>query len=367
MSSYLTGLRWSDWRRLLHEHTPAVDRGYRLRAARISVGTALTSLLARCEPEVQWSDELERLWTQPLIILGLPRSGTTFLHQLLACNPRLASPTRLDCFHPWTCLTLHRWGVAALLGRLPRRARGMDQVQIGWSSPEEDEFALAALTAAGPWIAHAFRRSHAERGQPPTVDYSEDETQAWQNALRLFTRKLIWLTRRPLVLKSPLHTGRIPGLRALFPAARFITIFRDPREQLRSVIDVPQGVRNWGVVQDPSPLESGRPEKMANVQNILLRRYFDTRGLIPPSRLRELTYEDLVADPLAILQSLHEGLALPGWNEAHCRLAAGGWWQGYRRNQTRPLTPSERELALTAYQPLFAAGHYPEALQELKS
>ena len=88
MASYLTGLRWSDWRRLLREHAPAVDRGYRLRAAGVSVGTVLTSLLARWEPEVEWSDELEELWRQPVIILGLPRSGTTFLHQLLACNPR---------------------------------------------------------------------------------------------------------------------------------------------------------------------------------------------------------------------------------------------------------------------------------------
>jgi len=182
MASYLTGLRWSDWRQLLREHAPAVDRGYRLRAAGVSVGTAITSLLARCEPEVGWSDELEQLWQQPVIILGLPRSGTTFLHQLLGFNPRLAYPTRLDCFNPWTCLTLHRWGVARLLGAIPRRARGMDRVQVGWLSPEEDDFALAALTASGPWMSLTFRRSCFDRGQPIQFDYTDAEVPAWQDA-----------------------------------------------------------------------------------------------------------------------------------------------------------------------------------------
>lgn len=367
MASYLTGLRWSDWRRLLREHAPAVDRGYRLRAAGVSVGTVLTSLLARWEPEVEWSDELEELWRQPVIILGLPRSGTTFLHQLLACNPRLAYPTRLDCFHPWICQTLHRLGVAGLLGRLPRRDRGMDRVQIGWNSPEEDEFALAVLTASGPWMARTFQRSYAERGQSLTVDFPESETPVWQDALRMFTRKLVARTGRPLVLKSPLHTGRIPALRDLYPQARFVTIFRDPREQLRSLVDVRREVQDWGTVQISSPRSVSRLEKMADAQSVLLRRYFETRGQIPAGGLQELTYEELVSDPLGTLQSLHADLGLPGWPETASRLEASRWWQGYERNTSRPLAPAERELACTAYMPLFEAGYYPKALQELRS
>ena len=96
MALFATGLRWSDWRRLLRENAPVVDKGYRVQAGLISLGTVLTSLVARCEPEVSWSDALEQFWRQPVIILGLPRSGTTFLHQLLAGNPRFSHPTRLD-------------------------------------------------------------------------------------------------------------------------------------------------------------------------------------------------------------------------------------------------------------------------------
>lgn len=368
MAAYLTGLRCGDWWRLLHEHAPAVDHGYRLRAGWVSVGTVVTSLVARCEPEVRWSDEQERLWREPLIILGLPRSGTTWLHQSLALNPFFAYPTRLDCFNPWICLTLHRWGAAGLLGKIPWRPRGMDQVQVGWSSPEEDEFALAALTASGPWIARTFRRSCAERGRSLMVDYAEGEAPLWQNALRLFTRKLISLTRRRLVLKSPLHTGRIRALLELFPAARFVTIFRDPREQLRSAIDVPEDALNWGTVQVSPSVEvvGERWSRIADSQHALLTRYFDQRGLIPPGRLWELTFEQLAADPLGTLERLHERLGLQGWNETRARLAASRCVP-YEGNRSRPLTRCERELALTAYNPLFTAGYYPEVRQALRS
>ena len=226
---------------------------------------------------------------------------------------------------------------------------------------------MAVLTASGPWMARTFQRSYAERGQSLTVDFPESETPVWQDALRMFTRKLVARTGRPLVLKSPLHTGRIPALRDLYPQARFVTIFRDPREQLRSLVDVRREVQDWGTVQISSPRSVSRLEKMADAMSVLLRRYFETRGQIPAGGLQELTYEELVSDPLGTLQSLHADLGLPGWPETASRLEASRWWQGYERNTSRPLAPAERELACTAYMPLFEAGYYPKALQELRS
>lgn len=368
MACFATGLRWSDWRRLLREHAPAVDKGYRLQAGLISLGAAGTSLLARFEPEFPWSDDLETAWQQPVFILGLPRSGTTFLHQLLAGNPRFSHPTRIDCFNPWICLTLHRWGIVRLLSWWPTRARGMDRVQINWLSPEEDDFALALLTATGPWISRLFRRSYTERGQTLTFDYAEGETKLWQNALREFTRKLVWRTGRPLVLKSPLHTGRVPRLLELFPRARFITIFRDPRAQLRSAIDIPKSTKEWGALQNaPDVAQAGTvPQRQASIQHILLQRYFDARDQIPNGQLVELTYEELVGDPLRTLRDLHQSLELPGGDQLQDRLAQNPWWREYQCNPPRPLTPVETQLAINTYARLFDAGYYPEVLRELQ-
>lgn len=200
------------------------------------------------------------------------------------------------------------------------------------------------------------------------VDYAHGEASLWQDALRLFTRKLTSLTRRRLVLKSPLHTGRIHALLGLFPDARFVTIFRDPREQLRSAIDIPEEVVDWGAVQVAPSVEltGERSGRIAASQRELLQRYFDERGLIPPGRLVELTYEQLVADPLGTLAGLHDHLGLEGWGETRERLAPSICRQ-YERNRTRPPTQGERKLALTTYHPLFAAGYYPHVLEDLRA
>ena len=79
-----------------------------------------------------------------------------------------------------------------------------------------------------------------------------------------------------------------------------------------------------------------------------------------------MTYEELVRDPLSTLQSLHDALVLPGWSETEARLADSRWWQGYERNKSRPLSRDEQELVVGAYQPLFAAGYYPEVQEELR-
>ncbi len=365
MATFLTGFKWVDWRRLLEQNAPATGPRYRLRAAKVAVASLLNSGLAALEPAACLTPDLEELWQAPVFLLGLPRSGTTFLQQLLARNPQLVTPSRVDCFNPWTFVTLHRLGVARLLALLPHEGRGLDQVQIGWSSPEEDEFALTILAAEGPWLAAVFpsRDDHHRRCYPGAPGWNG--AGRWRQALHLFTRKLVGLHGRRLLLKSPLHTGRLPDLLHVFPRARFVTILRDPREQFRSAIDVPRSAREWVALEEAAP---GRTPAILDteraLQRLLTERYFATRSLIPAGHLHEMTYEDLVADPIQTLRRLHEQLALPGWDATEPRLRAEPSWQSYRRNPARALTPDERRMIPSTYQALFSAGFYPDTLAE---
>ena len=79
------------------------------------------------------------LRTDPLFILGLWRSGTTYLHELLGACPGIQSPATWQCLSPAT-IRLHSPPVA---GRAVQRP--MDAKRIDALSPQEDEFALLAL------------------------------------------------------------------------------------------------------------------------------------------------------------------------------------------------------------------------------
>ncbi len=66
----------------------------------------------------------------------------------------------------------------------------------------------------------------------------------WQQSFLWFLRKVTYAQlpadRQPkqLLVKSPVHTARIPLLLQLFPAAKFIFIHRDPIE-VRGALDAP--------------------------------------------------------------------------------------------------------------------------------
>jgi hypothetical protein len=356
MASFLTGLRLADWRRLLRENAPAVDWLFVPKAGAITLATVATSLLARLEPVPRLTPRQQDAWERPVFVLGLPRSGTTLLQGLLALNPEVAYASRLDCFNPHTFLALRRLGAAWLVGRLPRRTRGIDNVQIGWLTPDEDEFALTILTVDGPWLGGAFPRSARQYKQHCPANPDWEGGAAWQSALATFTRKLVGLHDRPLVLKSPLHTMRIPDILAVFPKARFVTIVRDPRDQMRSVNSIARRARVWPSLQSVRQSE----EQFHEFNRVVLERYFKTRHQIDPDRLLEITYEDLVAAPHETLRRLHDRMNLPGLSAVLSRFDADPVWRAYRRNTHQPLSGSDVEQLKRWFAPLFQAGYYRE-------
>ena len=89
----LCGLTLGDWLRLLCDNRFAVDPPYWLRAALITGGSLQNSLFRAVGALALRQPRFEPLSPQPpLFILGIWRSGTTHLHNLLARDARLASP-----------------------------------------------------------------------------------------------------------------------------------------------------------------------------------------------------------------------------------------------------------------------------------
>ena len=93
----------------------------------------------------------------PVFILGHWRSGTTMMHELLQLDERFTSPNTYQCFAPWHFLLTEslicRFGNFLLPDKRP-----MDNMKVGWTLPQEDEFALMVLGAPTPYYRVAFPR-----------------------------------------------------------------------------------------------------------------------------------------------------------------------------------------------------------------
>jgi hypothetical protein len=173
-------------------------------------------------------------------------------------------------------------------------------------------------------------------------DATREEIRRWQAALIGFVRKLSFKYDRPLVLKSPGHTGRIRMLLEIFPDARFVHIHRHPVEVYRSTVHTFRTVSSlWRMQRFERP----------DWNEVIIRQYkevceafFNQRDLIPPERFHELSYADLERDPLGEMERLYATLSLPDFAVVKPKLVEYlDSLAGYRKNKFGPLDPALRE------------------------
>lgn len=296
---HLAGLTFPDWIRLLRANHWKVDAPFLPRAVLVTVGSIMTSAL-KIVDDASFSDTCdESLLQRPVFILGLPRSGTTHLFHLIAASQAFGYPSRLDAFYPHVFRTLHRLGIPRLLSLIPAQKRIMDDVPTSWLSPEEDTLALCVLAGRGK----RFRASFCS-----TQQLCDHDPASFAVAMRTFSRRLVQVYRKPLLFKSPHHMAHLDEILAIFPEARFVTIFRNPLHQFNSQRQAAtSGNPTWGALQrrklkpSPNSLHSNR---------LLLSAYFTQRTRIPTEHLTEILYEDLIADRAATLQRVYQFLGI---------------------------------------------------------
>jgi len=359
--SNLMGLSFGQWLALLADNRFAIGPRYWSRAAVISALGLFNSAAALLE-RVRFGPAIAAaVPAPPIFILGHWRSGTTLLHNLLALDERFAAPNLFETMFPNGFMVTERWQ-ARLWGRLVPDTRLIDNMKLGTDLPQEDEFALAILTGRSPYMGHSFPRRWAHYMRYLDFrDVAPAERREWQRGLLDFVRKLtVYRGPRPLLLKSPPHTARIPLLLELFPDARFIHIHRNPYRVFQS---------NLHMLTEGLPLakiQSGdlpEPEQFViDRYNRLHDAYFADRSRIPAGHLVDIRFETLVADPVGTLEAIYMALELgpieklrPVLNAERNRL------RGYAQNHYGPLDERTRQLLATTWQRSFHAWGYDPA------
>src|SRR5579859_6823818 len=179
---------------------------------------------------------------------------------------------------------------------LPRR-RPMDDMQMKFSSPQEDEFAICASTLQSPCVGWVFPRQKKEFARYLTLEsLSTEELAEWRNSFLWFLRKVQFRCNRPLVLKSPPHTARIRHLLEWFPGAKFIHIHRDPYRVIQSSLHTFRVLHGWHTLQRYSfgDLE----ERTLRQYKEMHRAFFDQKAGVPDGCFHEIAFEALEKDPM---------------------------------------------------------------------
>ena len=249
----------------------------------------------------------------PIVIVGHWRSGTTFLHQLLAEDPQTATARNSFTVAPQVAVLLKPW-LAPVLQRWMSRTRPIDAVPWSALDPQEDEIGLARLTPDTNMAGVAFPQHYAHHFRRCVLASTAD----FEKQLLRFTR-LTWLHdgagKTRLLIKNSAHTARVALLLRMFPKAQFVLLKREPIASIRSLVQVKQSLAHLVGLQAPLD-EVTQVEETTAAHRALMDAFERSRSLIPPHQLVEVAYEDLIVDPIAVTERIYRELNLSDWHLA---------------------------------------------------
>jgi omega-hydroxy-beta-dihydromenaquinone-9 sulfotransferase len=309
----LAGVTLGTWLKLLRDRGRSMELRYVPRAASVSVQAVKNSFWSGLETQ-RFDRRIASVSVfPPLFILGHWRSGTTWLHEILARDERFGYPNSYQVSFPHTFLTTEKFSARLMAPFLPRR-RPMDAMEMRFSSPQEDEFAMCASTLKSPCLGWVFPRQKREFAKYLTLEsLSTEELAEWRDSFLWFLRKVQLRVKRPLVLKSPPHTARIRYLLEWFPEAKFVHIRRDPYRVIQSSLHTFRILHGWHALQ--RDLLDDQEAWTLQQYTEMHRAFFEQKGSIPEGRSYEISFEALEKDPIGEIARLYWSLNLPDFRK----------------------------------------------------
>ncbi len=309
-------------------------------AARWDLKRMLSTLLIFADAEREDPTILTRPLAAPIFITGLPRSGTTFLHGLLAEDSANRAPRIWEAIYPYP---KHR---AAEFGAGRRKA----QLQLGiFNRLSPGIRNLHPIEADAPEECIEFT---SQVFRSPRFDdvYRAPSYRAWLDAsgydegYRFLARFLRHLqgpggAPRRWVLKSPEHVFSFGALTRVFPEAMLVLVHRDPGHVLVSAARLTELLRApFTTTIDRREIGRKVADYWQEGMQRMVRIADDPAFPLRP-RLAHVTYPSLVADPVGAIARIYDAFGLELSKEARDAMAAkvaqapNG---GYGANRYRP-------------------------------
>ena len=247
----------------------------------------------------------------PVFIIGHWRSGTTLLHYMMARDPRFSIVTTQQGIFPAFYLST-RSIFRPLMPRVLPKDRMFDKMIMRSDLPIEEEVPLVSTSPASyyhhlnfPTRMHAFyqRFGNFSEATPAEIAQWRDD---YLKVLKIATFNG---GQKPLLLKNPINTARLPQLLSLFPEAKFIYLYRDPYRVFLSMRHFLRHMMSRSQLEDVSL--SDIETNVLSIYHDMFSRYERDKAQIPDGNLFEVSFERFTEDPVLILEAMYDRF---GWN-----------------------------------------------------
>jgi hypothetical protein len=246
-------------------------------------------------------------------ITGQWRSGTTFLHNLLARHRSARALLRWELIHPVPPPEAESYAsdprIAAVQATVDK-LRGSVLERMHWVNADEPEecawgfIDAVSMLGQAPALWMPQWRSFLMR-EDPTPAYEH-----YRSVIQLLLWKHPLAPHGRLVLKSPQIALHLCAFAAVFPEARFVVLDRDPFRCAVSAAAMVHSIANPFFQENPLTDDGSRGRHVLAwmSQTLAAISEFSTAQ---PNRVAHIHYPDLLADPTATVQAVFAAIGLP--------------------------------------------------------
>ncbi len=282
------------------------------------------ALTARLFSEAAWRqypEHTEVAVRRPIFVTGLPRTGTTALHRLLAADPAHQGLELWLTEVPQPRPPRETWADNPVFAAIQQAYRDHHQAHpefmgVHYMSADQVEECWQLLRQSMTSVSYeclAYLPGYSE--------WLRD--QDWTPAYRRHRRNLQLIglpdAGRRWVLKNPSHLFALDALLAVYPDALVVQTHRAPRVAIASVCSLnAQASEGWSDVF--------RAEVVGRTQLDLwargLGRFMADRARHDPARFVDVHYDEFVADPMGAVEEIYARLGEPLGTGARAAMAA---------------------------------------------
>jgi hypothetical protein len=284
-------------------------------------------LVARLQVEAtyrQHPDIEEQEVEGPVFVIGLPRTGTTALSQLVAADPQFRSlrlwESGAPVPPPETATEHTDPRIAATEAGLALMNEAFPLMQTMYHSE------ATTASECQDLMGMSFRTVHFD-GSARVPSYMAWVTDCDMRGTYEYHRRVLHLLQwhcppRLWHLKTPVHMFALDALLDAYPNARFLWSHRDPAMVIGSVCSLIHYTRSWSSDRDDAA-ELG-PEQTARWSEGV-RRAMDFRARVGDERFADVAFASLQTDPIGALAASYERIGLEFSDQSRAAVAR---WAG---------------------------------------
>ena len=258
-------------------------------------------------PEIA-AEEVRR----PLFIVGLPRTGSTLLHHLLAQDPGSRVAQAWEVMFPSPPPDTARYASDPRIAKAARQLAWFDALTPDFKAihPLGAQLALECIAIMSPTFLSP--RFHTTYQVPTYQDWHEGQDLGPPYRFhRRFLQQPQWRTpARQWVLKAPAHLFSFEALLETYPDALIVQTHRDPLTVLASVASL-TAVLQRAFTDELDPLEIGHEVSRRWTNGLDRAMRLRRSGRVSPDRFFDVHYHEMLRDPLTVVRRIYAHFDIP--------------------------------------------------------